>query len=135
MSNDQDHAEIFGIWLDLTMENKGINGTDLAKYLNVHPSAVSKWRQHKGVPGINTCLRLAKVLKVDPIQLAVTAGLMDGRLIEIAPLMPPKPTAKRAAAKREISKIKYLTEQERRILLDTYDKIGEEGARDDTGGT
>lgn len=127
MENDEAGAAMFGRWLDLTMGNRGITGRDLAKCLKVHDSAVSRWRSGFGAPSMDTCLRLAKALGVDePIRLAVTAGLVDGRLISISPLPMPEPTAQRRAVKRQIKLIRGLTERERQTLLDTYDEIGEE---------
>ncbi|MGW0939125.1 helix-turn-helix domain-containing protein [Streptomyces sp. NPDC002666] len=116
-------AERFGRWLDLTMGNKDIKGRDLAKRLKVHDSAVSRWRSGQGVPTMDTTLKLAKLLRVDPLRLAVTAGLMDGNIVDVEPLPTPEPTAQRAAVKRQLSKIRGLTEAERERLMDTYDDM------------
>lgn len=126
MANDQGGAARFGRWLDLTMGNRGIKGKDLAKHLKVHDSAVSRWRSGAGAPEMDTCLRLAKVLNVDPIRLAVTAGLMDGELVGLTPLPMPEPTARRQAVKRQIIQIRGLTAREQQKLLDTYDDLGDE---------
>lgn len=126
MANDQTGPQIFGRWLDLTMGNRGIKGRGLAKRLKVHDSAVSRWRSGGGVPGIDTCLRLAKILNVDPIRLAVTAGLMDGDLISVRPLPMPEPTAQREHVKHQIKLIRGVTERERQTLLDTYDDLGDD---------
>lgn len=117
--------EAFGHWLDLTMSNRDIKGRELARALKVHESAVSRWRAGNGVPSMDSCLRLGKFLKVEPIRLAVTAGLMDGELVGVDPLPLPEPTAYRKAVKRQISAIKGLTRDERQKLLDAYDEMRE----------
>lgn len=117
-------AELFGRWLDLTMTNRSIKGRTLAKKLDVHDSAVSRWRSGQGAPALDTCMRLAKLLDVDPIQLAVTAGLMDGAIINIDPLSLPEPTAQRMAVKSQLMKIRGLTPTERQQLINLYDDLG-----------
>lgn len=119
--DSQGNAEIFGRWLDLTMGNRGITGRSLAKKLHVHDSAVSRWRSGLGTPALDTCMRLAKLLNVDPIRLAVTGGLMDGWIVNAKPLPMPEPTAQRSAVKAQLSKIRGLTAAERQRLIDTYD--------------
>lgn len=131
MSNGENGAEKFGRWLELTMENRGIRGQDLAKRLKVHPSAISKWKSGGGAPATDTCLRLAQVLNVDPLRLAVLAGQLDGEIVNVRPLPMPEPTAQRAAVKEQLRKIRGLTARERQVLIDTYD---EESARNASGG-
>lgn len=113
----------FGRWLDLTMSNRSIKGRALARALKVNESAVSRWRAGKGVPSMDSCLRLGKYLDVEPIRLAVTAGLIDGELAGVDPLPLPEPTAYRKAVKEQILAIKGLTKRERQKLLDTYDEL------------
>ena len=115
--------DAFGHWLDLTMSNRGIKGRTLAKALKVHESAVSRWRAGNGVPSMDSCLRLGKYLDVEPIRLAVTAGLMDGELAGVEPLPFPEPTAYRQKVKEQILGIKGLTRREQQKLLDTYDEM------------
>lgn len=115
--------EAFGRWLDLTMANREIKGRTLAKACKVHESAVSRWRAGNGVPSMDSCLRLAKYLNIEPLRLAVTAGLMDAELAGVEPLPMPEPTAYRRAVKEQILAIKGLTQRERQRLLDTYDEM------------
>lgn len=123
MLNSQPGAEMFGRWLDLTMANRNIKGRHLAKELKVHDSAVSRWRSGAGVPTLDTCMRLAQLLKVDPIRLAVTAGLMDGKLVSVKPLPMPEPTALRQAVKEQIMKIRGLEPSELQTLLQAYEEM------------
>jgi transcriptional regulator with XRE-family HTH domain len=116
-------ARTFGRWLDLTMTNRSITGRSLAKKLKVTDSAVSRWRSGTTVPGMDTCIRMAQVLGVDPLRLAVTAGLMDGTAIRVEELPMPEPTAQRSYVKEQILRIKGLTQVERQLLLDTYDDM------------
>jgi transcriptional regulator with XRE-family HTH domain len=115
-------TERFARWLNVTMENRGIRATDLAKKLKVTDSAVSRWRSGAGTPSMDAILRLAKILNVDGVRLAVTAGLMDSQLTGAKPLPMPEPTAQRKRIKEQIWKIKGLTAKERQILIDAYDE-------------
>lgn len=117
-----DEADRFAQWLNLTMENRGVRATDLARRLKITDSAVSRWRSGTGVPSMDAALRLGKILDVDPARLAVTAGLLDGELADIKPLPMPEPTARRKRVKEQLSKIKGLTARERQHLLDAYDE-------------
>lgn len=120
---DTTGPERFGRWLDLTMSNRDIKGRALARALKVHESAVSRWRAGNGVPSMDSCLRLGKYLNVEPIRLAVTAGLMDGELVGVDPLPLPEPTAQRQAIKDQLAKIRGLTAKERQRLIDAYDEM------------
>lgn len=123
-----DNADRFAQWLNLTMENRGIKATTLARKLKITDSAVSRWRSGTGVPSMDAALRLGKILGVDPARLAVTAGLMDGEIANIAPLPMPEPTARRKRVKEQLNKIKGLTARERQHLLDAYDERMDETA-------
>jgi transcriptional regulator with XRE-family HTH domain len=116
-SNDR-----FGQWLNLTMENRGIRATNLAKKLKVTDSAVSRWRSGAGAPSMDAVMRLAKLLGVDPVRLAVTAGLMDSELASVPPLPLPEPTVRRKRVKDQLWKIRGLTDRERQHLLSAYDE-------------
>lgn len=117
------NTERFAQWLNVTMENRGIRATDLAKKLKVTDSAVSRWRSGAGTPGMDMVLRLAKLFNIsEPVRLAVTAGLMDSELTGAKPLPIPEPTARRNRVKQQLGKIKGLTAKERQLLLDTYDE-------------
>lgn len=120
---DRTGPEAFGRWLDLTMANNKIKGRSLARAVKVHESAVSRWRAGSGVPSMDSCLRLAKYLDVQPLRLAVTAGLMDEDMAGMPPLPMPEPTAYREAVKEQIRAIKGLTARERRKLVDAYDEM------------
>ncbi len=60
------------------------------------------------------------------MRLAVLAGIVDGRLINVEPLSMPEPTAQRRAVKDQLMKIKGLSDSERRTLLQTYDRLKEQ---------
>lgn len=125
-SSEQDR---FAQWLNMTMENRGIRAVDLAKRLKVTDSAVSRWRSGAGLPSMDACLRLAKIFHVeDPMRLAVTAGLVDGVLLDKEPLPLPEPTARRNRIKEQLSNIKGLTAAERQHLLNAYDERTQEAS-------
>lgn len=120
---NQTGPDVFGRWLDLTMSNREIKGRTLARALNVHESAVSRWRAGQGVPSMDSCLRLGQYLDVVPMRLVVTAGLVDAELAGVVPLPMPEPTAHRKAVKDQIKRIRGLTPAERQQLIDVYDDV------------
>lgn len=119
----QPGPEYFGRWLDLTMANRNIRGRSLAKRVGVHDSAVSRWRSGQGVPALPALQQVAKALGVDPIRLAVTAGLLDESLVGQPPLPMPEPTAQRALVKEQLSKIRGLLPEEKQALINYYDGL------------
>lgn len=116
---------MFGRWLDLTMANRDIKGRTLARKLHVHDSAVSRWKSGAGVPTLDTTMKLARVMGVDPIRLAITAGHMDGNIVGMDPLPMPEPTAQRALVKDRLSRIPGLTAEEKQHLIQAYDDMDE----------
>lgn len=114
---------IFGEWLDVTLSNKGIMGRALADRVGVHDSAVSRWRAGQGVPSIDALQRIAEFLDVDPLRLAVTAGQVPEKVAGVEPLTIPEPTARRQAVKRQLGRIRGITESERQHLLVTYEDM------------
>lgn len=117
-------TETFGRWLDLTMANRDIKGRTLARKLHVHDSAVSRWRSGRGLPSMDTLLKLAQALGVEPLRLAVTAGLMDGRMVGAQPLPLPEPTAQRQLVKEQLNNLRGLTAKEKQRLIEAYDNMG-----------
>lgn len=122
MGGKRKTAQDFGRWLDTTMANESITGRDLARKVGVHDSIISRWRSGAGTPGIDSCARLADALQVDPLRLAVTAGLMDRRMAGVEALPMPPAIALRERVREQIAAIKGLTDQSRQALLDAYDK-------------
>lgn len=115
-------AERFGRWLSLVMENRGISGTAIARHCKVHSSTVSRWRNGQVPPSMDAVVRLAKFLSIEePLRLAVTAGIVDGKLLGYEPLPMPEPTMQRANVKKQINHIRGLSAKERQALLDAYD--------------
>lgn len=112
----------FGRWLDLTMTNRNITGRSLARKLKVDDASVSRWRRSLATPGMDTVVRMAKILNVDPLRLAVTAGLMDGPAVGIEPLPMPEPTAQRNLVKERIMKIPFASHEELQYMLNQYDQ-------------
>lgn len=94
-----------GKWLDLTLANRGIKSRELATKIDVHESAVHNWRKGKNVPQLSTLQRLAALLGVDPIRLAVTAGLLDPTLVQAEPLPTPEPIAQRRRAQKRADEL------------------------------
>lgn len=119
----------FARWLDTTMANKGISGRELAHRVGVNDSVVSRWRSGHGTPGLDTCVRLADALGVDPMRLAVTAGAIDKRMAGVEPLPMPPATALRERVREQLEQIRGLTNETRQALLETFDEsTGEDGS-------
>lgn len=122
-----EHAKIFGQWLDTTMANEGLSGRSVAQQVDVNDSVVSRWRNGTAVPTMENLERLATVLNVDPLRLAVTAGLVSEAMAGVAPYLMPEPTALRRRVIEEISAIRGLTDGTRKALIKAFDeRVAEE---------
>lgn len=118
-------TERFARWLDITMANNHITGRELATQLHVHDSVVSRWRSGEGTPTVENCGRLAEALDVDPLRLAVTAGVLDAHMAGVEPLPLPPATALRERVRDQIYQIRGLTERSRTALLEAFDETME----------
>lgn len=94
-----------GAWLDVTMSNRGIRNRDFAADLGVHESTVHNWRKGKNVPELATLQRIAQLLNVAPVRLAVTAGLFDASMAGHDPLPTPEPFVQRAKSRRRANEL------------------------------
>lgn len=103
------------------MANREISGRELAHRVGVNDSVVSRWRSAQGTPGLDTCVRLAEALGVDPMRLAVTAGAIDKRMAGVEALPMPPATALRERVRSQLEQIRGLTEETRQALLETFD--------------
>lgn len=117
------HERQFGEWLDITMSNQKMMGRTLAEAVGVHDSAVSRWRAGNGVPSMDTVAKMAEVFSVDPLRLAVTSGHVPPKIAGVDPLDVPTPTAQRESVRRQLSRIKGVTDASRRKLLSAYEEI------------
>jgi transcriptional regulator with XRE-family HTH domain len=113
----------FAEWLNRTMSNRGISGGDIARATGVAESAVSRWRSGKSSPGADSLQKLASYLDVDPIRLAVTAGLLDSKAVNSSPLPLPEQTRQREYVREQIMKIRGLTDEDRAVLLEAYNNL------------
>ena len=103
MDRNAPGPRMLGRWLDTTMANRGLTNRALAKEVHVHESAVHNWRKGKNIPQMSTLQAIARILDVDPVRLAVTAGLWDPDIAQ--PLPTPEPVAKRAKARRRAQEL------------------------------
>jgi transcriptional regulator with XRE-family HTH domain len=110
----------FAMWLDTTMDNRGISGNKLAEMMNTDAAAISRWRNGHGLPRMETLYRLGRVLGVDPIRLAVTAGVLTPEETNKRPYPVPAPLARMDKVTKELSRVKGLTEDERSALINFY---------------
>lgn len=112
----------FAAWLELTMDNKGLNNKALADLVGVAESVTSRWRSGRSLPSNENCERLAIALDVDPLRLMVTAGILDGSVYHVAPYPLPEPTAGRARLRTHLEKMRGLTPGSIDAMLDAWDK-------------
>lgn len=117
--------EYFAEWLTRTLTERGISGGEVARALDVNDSAVSRWRNGKATPGLESVMALADYLKVPPVALAVTAGLMREKQAGTPRLPLPSDTKSRAMVRDQIMGIRGLTAGERSALMQTYDRATE----------
>lgn len=115
--------EYFAEWLSRTLAEREIAGGEVARALGVNDSAISRWRNGKATPGLDSVMELAEFLGVEPVALAVTAGLMDAKRVGVAKLPLPEDTKRRGLIKDQIMSIRGLTSMEKSALMDEYEKI------------
>lgn len=115
--------ELFARWLDVNMSNHHMTGRDIAERIGVHDSAVSRWRSGKGVPTMEALSALAELFGVDPLRLAVLAGLVSVAVAGVEPVDLPEPIAQREEVRKSITSIPGLTQSERQALLERYDEL------------
>lgn len=113
------NREYFAEWLTRTMAERDIAGGEVARALDVNDSAISRWKNGKASPGLDSTMKLAEFLEVDPIALAVTAGLMDAKKVGVARLELPEETKMLSYVEDQITKIRGLDDETRKALIDT----------------
>jgi transcriptional regulator with XRE-family HTH domain len=111
--------EYFAEWLSRTLAERDIAGGEVARALGVNDSAISRWRNGKATPGLESVMALAEFLDVNPIALAVTAGLMDERQVGVSRLELPKQSRALAMAEDQIMRIRGLDDETRKALINT----------------
>lgn len=118
MRRDRDY---FAEWLARTLAERDIAGGEVARALGVNDSAISRWRNGKASPGLDSVMKLADFLDVNPVALAVTAGLMDSKQVGVERLPLPEDTKTRKYVKDQIMAIRGLTREERQALIQAYE--------------
>lgn len=118
MTNPKDY---FAEWLSRTMSERDIAGGVLARALGVNDSAISRWKNGKASPGLESVMKLAEYLDVHPIRLAVTAGLMDASKVGVEAFPLPE-DSNRTFVRDQIMAIKGLTSEERQALISAYER-------------
>lgn len=114
--------EYFADWLTRTLAERNVSGGEVARALGVNDSAISRWKNGKASPGLESVMSLADFLDVDPFRLQVTAGLVKERDgMEKLPL--PEDTRTRPFVLEQIMGIKGLTRDERTALIHAYERM------------
>jgi transcriptional regulator with XRE-family HTH domain len=111
--------EYFAEWLSRTLAEREIAGGEVARALGVNDSAISRWKNGKASPGLDSVMALADFLDVNPVALAVTAGLMEEKQVGVPRLPLPKETKVLANVEDQIMKIKGLDDETRKALIRT----------------
>lgn len=111
--------EYFAEWLSRTLTERDISGGEVAKALGVNDSAVSRWKNGKASPGLDSVMELADFLDTDPIRLAVTAGLMKAKQVGVQRLELPPQKKMLGYVEEQIGKIRGLDEGTRNALIET----------------
>lgn len=111
--------EYFAEWFSRTLAERDIAGGEVARALGVNDSAISRWRNGKATPGLESVMALAEFLNVNPIALAVTAGLMEERQVGVERLPLPEQSRALALAEDQIMKIRGLDDMTRKALVET----------------
>jgi len=116
-------ARRFSNWLEVTLENMGLSGHEVAVATNVHDSAVSRWRKGTSAPSLEALTKLADLLGLDPLRMAVTAGQVPAQMAGCLPYPPPVPVARHESVKRQIEGIQGLDKAERTRLMEVYGEM------------
>lgn len=111
--------EYFAEWLTRTLAERDIAGGEVARALEVNDSAISRWKNGKASPGLESVMKLAEFLEVNPIALAVTAGLMEEAKVGVARLDLPEETRMLGYVEDQIAKIRGLDDETRKALVRT----------------
>lgn len=111
--------EYFAEWLTRTLAERDIAGGEVAEALGVNDSAISRWKNGKASPGLESVMKLAEFLDVEPVALAVTAGLMDEAQVGVERLQLPRETRMLGYVEDQIMKIRGLDDETRKALIDT----------------
>jgi transcriptional regulator with XRE-family HTH domain len=123
MRSNRRQREQFGRFLDVTLDNLGISSRTVAQRLGMDDSAVSRYRNGVSLPSASVLADLARILDLDPLRLTVTAGHVPADVAGVDPYPMPTPTAQRESVRRQIERIKGLSDTDRGKLLDTYDEL------------
>lgn len=111
--------EYFAEWLTRTLTERDIAGGEVARALDVNDSAISRWKNGKASPGLDSVMKLAEYLDVNPVALAVTAGLMDENKVGVSRLELPRETKMMGYVEDQIMKIRGLDDETRKALIET----------------
>lgn len=111
--------EYFAEWLTRTLAERDIAGGEVAAALGVNDSAISRWKNGKASPGLESVMKLADFLNVEPVALTVTAGLMEADQVGVAKLKLPRETRMLGYIEDQIMKIRGLDDETRRALIET----------------
>lgn len=112
---------LFGRWLDVTLDNKDVQGKSLADSLGVTSGAVSRWRNGQSIPSPENLRDLAEYLGADPARVMATAGVPGMQESGIAPYPIPRAEARREKAREELKNLKRLSREERQYIIEAYD--------------
>lgn len=116
-------ARRFSNWLDVTLENLHLSGHMVSEAVGVNDSAVSRWRNGSSAPSLDNISKLAELLDLEPLRLAVTAGQLSAQLAGALPYPTPVPYVRQQAVKEQLGQVRGLQPEERTRLIDLYNEM------------
>lgn len=119
-------SNYFAEWLDRTLTEQGVSGSSVARAVGVSDGVVSRWRNGKGKISLENARKLAGFFEVDALRMVVTAGLLASEEVGVEPLPIPQDTRTRQLVKDQIMNIRLLGKEDKRILIEAYDRSRKE---------
>ncbi|GGR57301.1 helix-turn-helix domain-containing protein [Streptomyces roseolus] len=117
--------EYWGEWLARTIANSGKSQTELARFAGVSDPQVTRWK--KGTfPTPEVAQRIAEFFDVNPLRLAVTAGLISSEMAGVDRLPLPDDSAQREAEREVIANYvnkKLTRDRDREVLLQALEAL------------
>jgi repressor LexA len=107
-------ADTLSEWLKRSMDRRGLRPSQVARYLDLTPSAVSRWINGRGVPSPDSCARLAALFD-EPIELVY--GLAGWPTAGSMPQLPQRSIRERA--------VEWLSDLP--VAVPVYEQLGSAG--------
>jgi len=125
MADTQD----FGAYLTQAMAAAGLTQADLKRLTGISDSLISKWRSGQTTPSVENLRLLEPALGIATRELVVAAGHMRAEEVGLKePPAPPKPPARLASLQDDINAQPNLSDTDKRLMIDLYERLLAEGS-------